>query len=107
MTKSDLIKALSDEIQITTGDAAGVVSTILEAMTSTLVQGENIEIRGFGSFTIKHYDAFESRNPRTKERVIAKAKKKPFFRPGKDLRESVNADSNSRKPMGKKSSRMG
>jgi len=77
-------------MKITPSDARGIISTILDAMTSTLAQGENVEIRGFGSFTIKHYKAFQSKNPKTKESVIAKSKKLPFFRPGKELRESVN-----------------
>ena len=106
MTKSDLIRALSHELQITPDDAAGVVSTILEAMTSALIQGENIEIRGFGSFTIKRYEAFESRNPRTREKVIAKAKKLPFFKPGKDLREAVNAARKIHKPRVNRSSKL-
>jgi integration host factor subunit beta len=105
MTKSDLIRALSHELQITPGDAAGVVTTILDAMTSTLIQGENIEIRGFGSFTIKHYDSFLSRNPKTREKVIAKSKKLPFFKPGKELRESVNEARNNRKIRRKKTSK--
>ena len=74
MTKSDLTGALSHELQITPRDAAGVIATILDAMTSTLIQGENIEIRGFGSFTIKHYESFQSRNPKTGEKVVAKSK---------------------------------
>ncbi len=97
MTKSDLTGALSHELQITPRDAAGVIATILDAMTSTLIQGENIEIRGFGSFTIKHYESFQSRNPKTGEKVVAKSKKLPFFKPGKELRESVNEARNNRK----------
>jgi len=97
MKKSDLIVALSNELQITPSDARGIIATILDAMTSSLVQGENIEIRGFGSFTIKHYESYQCRNPKTRESVIAKPKKLPFFKPGKDLRESVNNARNIRK----------
>lgn len=105
MTKSDLTGALSHELQISPRDAAGVVATILDAMISALVQGDNIEIRGFGSFTIKHYESFQSRNPKTGEKVIAKSKKLPYFKPGKELRESVNETRNIRKTRGKKASK--
>ena len=97
MTKSGLIGALAHDLHIAPHEAAGIVATILDAMTLSLVQGESIEIRGFGSFTLKHYQAFESRNPKTGEKVIAKPKKLPFFKPGKELRESVNEGRNTKK----------
>ena len=91
MNRSSLIEDLSHEMQITIQEAAGIVSTILDTMTASLILGETIEIRGFGSFTIKHYESYEGRNPLTGEKVLVKPKRLPFFKPGKDLRELVNA----------------
>lgn len=91
MNKSELIDELAKELEIPSREAASVLSTILEAMTDTLVQGENIEIRGFGSFSVRQYEAYEGRNPKTGEVTHVKPKKLPFFKIGKDLREQVNA----------------
>jgi integration host factor subunit beta len=60
-------------------------------MTETLVKGDNVEIRGFGSFTVKHYDSYTGRNPKTGIETKVNAKKLPFFRVGKELKEAVNA----------------
>lgn len=90
MNKSELIEAFSNEIKVPARTASGIVDTILDLMTDTLIRGENIELRGFGSFTIKKYESYEGRNPKTGAVTIVKPKKLPFFKPGKDLRESVN-----------------
>ena len=63
---------------------------ILEAMTDALCRGESIEIRGFGSFAIKRYDAYEGRNPKTGKLIEVKPKKLPFFKVGKELRRKVD-----------------
>jgi len=63
-------------------------------MTETLVKGENVEIRGFGSFTVREYAAYTGRNPKTGEKTQVKAKKLPFFKVGKELREAVNGQKN-------------
>jgi len=60
-------------------------------MVKALERGEGIEIRGFGSFTVRKYKAYEGRNPRTGETVHVAEKRLPFFKVGKDLRERVNA----------------
>ena len=91
MTKSELTKALSKELKLSTRTTAGIISTILDSMTEALANGDNIEIRGFGSFTIKHYKPYTGRNPKTGVDTEVKAKKLPFFKVGKDLREAVNA----------------
>ena len=90
MTKADLINALANELQMTQHEAQAVVATILNSMTESLVRGEVIEIRGFGSFTVKHYDSYEGRNPKTGEKALVQQKKLPFFKPGRDLRTQVN-----------------
>jgi integration host factor subunit beta len=90
MNKADLIDALANEIGITRHEAKAVIKTILETMTSALACGESIEIRGFGSITVKQYKSYEGRNPKTGEKTFVKPKKLPFFKPGKDLKEQVN-----------------
>ena len=91
MKKSDLIEALSEKQNIPVGEAKGIVNTVLETMTETLVNGDHIEIRGFGSFSVKKYGSYTGRKPGTGEKIKVKAKKLPVFRVGKDLREAVDA----------------
>jgi integration host factor subunit beta len=91
MKKSELTEALANELNLSTRTTMGIISTILDSMTNALANGENIEIRGFGSFTVRHYKPYVARNPKSGEEIEVKAKKLPFFKVGKDLREAVNA----------------
>jgi integration host factor subunit beta len=91
MKKSELTEALSKELNLPLSTTTGLIDTILYSMTEALAKGENIEIRGFGSITVKHYDSYTGRNPKTGEKIEVKAKKLPFFKVGKDLKEAVNA----------------
>jgi integration host factor subunit beta len=59
-------------------------------MTEALCRGEAVEIRGFGSFVVKHYDGYVGRNPKTGKKIEIRSKKLPFFRVGKELREKIN-----------------
>ena len=90
MTKADLIAAVAEKLKFPWGRAELVVDHIFEAMIEALKRGEGIEIRGFGSFTIREYEAYEGRNPRTGETVHVKPKRLAFFKVGKELRERVN-----------------
>ena len=90
MTKSELAEALSKQMDLPLKEAASIISTILDSMTNTLVGGENVELRGFGSFTVRHYDSYTGRNPKTGKETEVKSKKLPFFKVGKELREKVN-----------------
>ncbi|MBU0910256.1 MAG: integration host factor subunit beta [Proteobacteria bacterium] len=90
MTKSELIDKLANEIKISSREAASLINTIFDSMTEALCRDESIEIRGFGSFTVKHYDGYEGRNPKTGEMTQVKPKKLPFFKVGKELREKIN-----------------
>src|SRR5690554_7931405 len=67
-----------------------VVNTIFDSMTTALIAGDGIEIRGFGSFTVRQYKSYEGRNPRTGDVVHVAPKRLPFFKVGKELRERVN-----------------
>ena len=90
MTKSDLIKQLAHKINIPTRQATSIVNTLIDTMLDTLVQGENIEIRGFGSFAVKEYKSYTGRNPKSGETFKVKTKKLPVFKVGRELRERVN-----------------
>ena len=91
MTKSELIDAVAQRTKITKSRAEHVVNCVFNAMTSALEQGEGIEIRGFGSFTVRQYKPYNGRNPRTGEPVHVASKRLPFFKVGKELKEMVNA----------------
>lgn len=91
MNKSELIDILAEQAKITRKRAETVVNLIFDSMTETLVKGERIEIRGFGSFTAKDYDSYTGRNPRTGESIQVAPKRLPFFKVGKELKERVNA----------------
>ena len=92
MTKSDLIQRIADkEPTISRRDVELVVNTIFEELQGALVRNERIEIRGFGSFSVKQRDAREGRNPKTGEVVKVPAKRVPYFKVGKELRERVDA----------------
>jgi integration host factor subunit beta len=68
-----------------------VVNCVFDAMTEALQDGEGIEIRGFGSFTVRPYKSYNGRNPRTGQPVPVPAKRLPFFKVGKDLKDLVNS----------------
>lgn len=90
MTKADLIAVIAEKLKFPWARAEVLVDQIFEAMVEALKRGEGIEIRGFGSFTIREYKAYEGRNPRTGETVQVKPKRLAFFKVGKELRERVN-----------------
>jgi len=90
VTKSELIEHISEQLKLPTGKAEQIVNCVFDSMVKALQEGEGIEIRGFGSFTVREYKAYEGRNPRTGETVHVAPKRLPFFKVGKDLRERVN-----------------
>lgn len=90
MTKTDLIQALADQMNMTAKEAKSIVETILDTMADALLRGHNVEIRGFGSFQVRDYGAYTGRNPKTGKEIKVVSKKLPFFKPGKDLREQMN-----------------
>ena len=94
MTKSELIADLSDAHPHLRGmDVELIVATIFDEITTALVRGERVELRGFGAFTVKRRQARTGRNPRTGEAVPVDQKIVPFFKAGKDLRDRVNRGS--------------
>ncbi|MEY4979987.1 MAG: hypothetical protein RLZZ352_2257 [Pseudomonadota bacterium] len=92
MTRSDLVEALASRFtQLTHRDAEFAVKALLDAMGDALVKGQRIEIRGFGSFSVTHRAPRVGRNPRSGASVMIPEKRVPHFKPGKALREQVDA----------------
>jgi len=90
MTKADLIDTVAEKLKLPRGRAELLVAQVFDSMVEALRRGEGIEIRGFGSFSIREYKEYEGRNPRTGETVHVKPKRLAFFKVGKELRERVN-----------------
>jgi integration host factor subunit beta len=91
MTKSELVEKMVESYSmLSRKEMETVVNTIFDSMTDALRKGEKVEIRGLGSFTVRERGAREARNPKTGEVVSIAAKKTPFFKTGKELRERVN-----------------
>ena len=95
VTKSELMEVLSrKQPQLAYKDIELAVKTILEQMTQSLSTGDRIEIRGFGSFSLHYRPPRMGRNPKTGDPVPLSGKYVPHFKPGKELRERVNASVN-------------
>jgi integration host factor beta subunit len=93
MTKRDLIDEIVRMFPSYSGrDAEVIVNAVFEAMTEALCSGERIEIRGFGSFVVKQRRAREGRNPKTGDIVAVAAKRVPFFKVGKELKQRVDRE---------------
>lgn len=91
MTKSELVeKIMESNGVLNRKDSEMVVNIIFDSMTEALQGGDKVEIRGFGSFTVRERESREARNPKSGEVVRIPAKKTPFFKTGKELRERVN-----------------
>ncbi|MDD5702743.1 MAG: integration host factor subunit beta [Dehalococcoidales bacterium] len=90
MNKSELIEALSQKLGLDSRQSASILNTLLEAMVEAMERGDDIEIRGFGSFTVKEYKPYVGRNPKSGKQIAVKPKKLPFFKVGKELKERVN-----------------
>ena len=91
MTKSELIEILATKnSHLIHKDVELAVKSLLEQMSCALASGQRIEIRGFGSFTVKNYKPYVGRNPKTGEQINVSSKKLPFFKVGKELKEKVD-----------------
>ena len=90
MNKSDLITLLASKENLTEVNATRIVNLIFDGFKDVLVKGDRIEIRGFGSFVMREYKTYTGRNPKTGKEVEVKPKRLPFFKVGKELRESIN-----------------
>ena len=93
MTKSELILRLAEQNpHLYQRDVERIVATVFEVITDALANGDRVELRGFGAFSVKQRQARIGRNPRTGASVAVAAKRVPYFKTGKELRERLNAD---------------
>ena len=91
MNKTDLIERISRESDFPLKKAEKLVTLVFREMSEALAKGERVEIRGFGSFKIKHYDGYTGVNPKTLETVEVKPKNLPFFKCGLELKRRLNS----------------
>ncbi|MCM8557354.1 integration host factor subunit beta [Sphingomicrobium sediminis] len=91
MIRSELVqKICSDFPDLTQREVENVVSSLFDSITQQLADGGRVELRGFGAFSTRQRDARIGRNPRTGEPVEVAAKRVPYFKPGKEMRERLN-----------------
>ncbi|MEW6137630.1 MAG: HU family DNA-binding protein [Thermodesulfobacteriota bacterium] len=90
MNKSELVAALAKETDLPLRKSEEIVNTVFDTMFRSLVDGDRIEIRGFGSFEIREYDKYLGRNPKTGDQIEVEGKRLPFFKAGKELRLRVD-----------------
>jgi integration host factor subunit beta len=90
MTKADLVEEVTQLGDLTRRDGEVIVETIFDAVVRALRSGDKIEIRGFGSFRIRQRKPRTGRNPKTGDKVEVPAKRVPYFKPSKELRDLVN-----------------
>jgi integration host factor subunit beta len=90
MVKSELVQVLKDKVELSSAQAEKVVDIFFETITDTLSQGDRVEIRGFGSFSVNSYKSYVGRNPKTGAQINVPPKKLPFFKVGKQLKKLVD-----------------
>src|SRR3954470_6084791 len=98
MTKADLIEEVSRLVELTRKDSEVVVETIFDSIVKSLRSGEKAEIGGVGSCRTRQRKPRVGRNPKTGDRVDVPAKKIPFFKPSKELKDLVNGEASSHAP---------
>lgn len=96
MTKAELVEDVARAAELTKKDAERLVEIVFESIIETLNHGEKIELRGFGSFRVRERGARRGRNPKTGDPVDIPAKRVPYFKPGKELKELINEDEDAR-----------
>jgi integration host factor subunit beta len=93
MIRSELVQRVAeDNPELALRDVERLVTAVFEAISDQLVAGGRIELRGFGAFSTRPRDARTGRNPRTGEAVDVAAKRVPYFKPGKEMRERLNVE---------------
>ncbi len=90
MNRSGLINTLKDEAKLSRKDAEKIVNTFFGSLAETLSDGNRVEIRGFGTFTVRNYNTYVGRNPKTGAKITVSPKKLPFFKVGKNLKEKAD-----------------
>jgi integration host factor subunit beta len=90
MTKADLVQEVAQAVEMSRKDSETIVETVFESIIKALRSGNKIEVRGFGSFRTRERKARVGRNPKTGTRVEVPAKRIPYFKPSKELKDLVN-----------------
>ena len=91
MTKADLVEEVAKVTELTRKDSEVIVDTLFESVIKALRVGDKLEVRGFGSFRVRQRNSRVGRNPKTGEKVEVPAKKVPYFKPSKELKDLINA----------------
>ena len=92
MTKADLVEEVAKVTELTRKDSEVIVDTLFESVIKALRVGDKLEVRGFGSFRVRQRNARVGRNPKTGEKVEVPAKRVPYFKPSKELKDLINED---------------
>jgi len=93
MIRSELVEALAtDNPELRVEEVEQIVDIFFEEIAARLAEGGRVELRGFGTFTTRAREARTGRNPRTGDAVDVPAKRVPYFKPGKEMRERLNTD---------------
>ena len=90
MNKTELINAVAEKAELSKKDAEAAVTAMIDAITGALVEGEKVQLVGFGAFEVKKRAERIGRNPKTKESIKIPASKVPVFKPGKALKDAVS-----------------
>src|SRR3954468_11132017 len=90
MTKADLVEEVAKVTELTRKDSEVIVDTMFESVIKALKTGDKLEVRGFGSFRVRQRNARVGRNPKTGEKVEVPAKRVPYFKPSKELKDLIN-----------------
>jgi integration host factor subunit beta len=92
MTKADLVEEVAKVTELTRKDSEVIVDTLFESVIKALRAGDKLEVRGFGSFRVRQRNARVGRNPKTGEKVEVPAKRVPYFKPSKELKDVINGE---------------
>jgi integration host factor subunit beta len=92
MTKADLVEEVSRVTELTRKDSEVIVDQLFDSVIKALKAGDKLEVRGFGSFRVRQRNARVGRNPKTGEKVEVPAKRVPYFKPSKELKDLINDD---------------
>lgn len=92
MTKADLVEKIASQADLSKKDSEVVVNTVFRSIVDALANGDKVELRGFGSFRTRKRKPRIGRNPKTGDKVDVPEKSVPFFKPGKNLKKSVNEE---------------
>ena len=93
MNRGELITAFMQQFELSDTEAADFVKAFFERIKQSLIEGDRVEIRGFGSFAMRDYQPYTGRNPKSGEKIQVREKTLPFFKSGKDMRDRVNEGS--------------